>query len=328
MSRKRIAFAAKLAVSGALFGFLLSRVEIGDLTARIAGATPGLFALAALVLAAQAIVCTLRWSAVLNAIEAPLKFLKVLQIFLIGTFFNQTLPSSVGGDPVRMYKAHPAGLSVAGAVNGVMLERAATVVGLVILVAATQPVFAARVGDAAPWMAPAVALFAIAMVAGLALVMVLDRLPERFHRWRVVRGMAALGRDSRRLFLSPVHAGKAIGWSVIGHANIAFGVSLLAASMKIDASWLDCMALVPPVLLVTTIPISIAGWGVREGAMVAGFGFIGVATADALALSVLFGLLVIALSLPGGAIWLFSGERRVSEKIEALSATERTPSAE
>ena len=142
MSRKRIAFAAKLAVSGALFGFLLSRVEIGDLTARIAGATPGLFALAALVLAAQAIVCTLRWSAVLNAIEAPLKFLKVLQIFLIGTFFNQTLPSSAGGDPVRMYKAHPAGLSVAGAVNGVMLERAATVVGLVILVAATQPVFA------------------------------------------------------------------------------------------------------------------------------------------------------------------------------------------
>ena len=168
MSRKRIAFAAKLAVSGAVFGFLLSRVEIGDLTARIAGATPGLFALAALVLAAQAIVCTLRWSAVLNAIEAPLKFLKVLQIFLIGTFFNQTLPSSVGGDPVRMYKAHRAGLSVAGAVNGVMLERAATVVGLVILVAATQPVFAARVGDAAPWMAPAVALFAIAMVAGLA----------------------------------------------------------------------------------------------------------------------------------------------------------------
>jgi hypothetical protein len=47
-----------------------------------------------------------------------------------------------------------------------------------------------------------------------------------------------------------------------------------------------------------------------------------------LALSVLFGLLVIALSLPGRPIWLFSGERRVSEQIEALSATERTPSAE
>jgi hypothetical protein len=324
MSRKRIAFVVKLAVSGALIGFLLSRIEIGDVTARMAEATPGLFTLAVLVLAAQALVCTLRWGAVLSAIEAPLKFLKVL----LGTFFNQTLPSSVGGDPVRMYKAHRAGLSVAGAINGVMLERAATVVGLVILVAATQPVFAARVGDAAPWMAPVVALFAVAMVAGLALVMVFDRLPARFHRWRVVRGMAALGVDSRRLFLSPVHAGKAIGWSVIGHANIALGVSLLAASMKIDATWLDCMALVPPVLLVTTIPISIAGWGVREGAMVAGFGFIGVVAADALALSVLFGLIVIALSLPGGAIWLLSGERRVSEQIETLSATERTPGAE
>ena len=62
--------------------------------------------------------------------------------------------------------------------------------------------------------------------------------------------------------------------------------------------------------------------------MVAGFGFIGVAAADALALSVLFGLLVIVLSLPGGAIWLFSGERRIAEQIETLSASERTHGAE
>ena len=62
--------------------------------------------------------------------------------------------------------------------------------------------------------------------------------------------------------------------------------------------------LVPPIVLVTTLPISIAGWGVRESATVIGFGFIGVAPADALALSVLFGLVQIVMGVPGGIMWL------------------------
>ena len=212
---------------------------------------------------------------------------------------------------MRMYKAYRAGLSLSGAVNGVMLERAAAVVALVLLVIATQPVLMtradARVGV---WLIPALALFAVATVAGLALLMVLDRLPEALRRWRLVRGAAHLAADTRRLFLAPAHAFKALGWAVAGHVNVALAVYLLAAGLDIEATWVDCMALVPPVLLVTTIPISIAGWGVREGAMVAAFGFIGVPAASALVLSVLLGLVIIAVSLPGGAIWLISREKR------------------
>ena len=62
-----------------------------------------------------------------------------------------------------------------------------------------------------------------------------------------------------------------------------------AQSIGVAVTVLDCLVLMPPVILITTIPISIAGWGVRESAMVAIFGFISVVQEDAIALSLLFG---------------------------------------
>ena len=74
-----------------------------------------------------------------------------------------------------------------------------------------------------------------------------------------------------------------------------------------NLSFLDCLVLIPPVVLVSTIPISIAGWGVREAAMITLLALVGVAEADAFVLSVLFGLLTFGLGLPGGIVWIIGG---------------------
>jgi uncharacterized membrane protein YbhN (UPF0104 family) len=79
----------------------------------------------------------------------------------------------------------------------------------------------------------------------------------------------------------------------------------------------DCLVLVPPVILVATLPISIAGWGAREVAMVTVFGLIGVPSAQATALSVLFGVATLATALPGGLFWLM--ERRITPLEETRS---------
>ena len=57
--------------------------------------------------------------------------------------------------------------------------------------------------------------------------------------------------------------------------------------LDLDVAWLECLVLVPLVMLIMTIPISIGGWGVRETAMVSLFGLVGVPGEGALALSVL-----------------------------------------
>jgi hypothetical protein len=96
----------------------------------------------------------------------------------------------------------------------------------------------------------------------------------------------------------------------MGHINIALMVFLLGISIGLEITWFDCMVLMPPVLLAMTLPISIAGWGVREQAMVAAFALVNVPGEGALALSIMFGLLGLIIGLPGGIVWLISTDKK------------------
>jgi uncharacterized membrane protein YbhN (UPF0104 family) len=128
-----------------------------------------------------------------------------------------------------------------------------------------------------------------------------------------------LAGDSRQVFLSPKWGGSILAWSLIGHLNVTLSIYILALGLKLDVSFLDCLALFPPVMLATTLPISIAGWGVREGAMVAAFGLIGVSQEGAVILSLLAGILAVVACLPGGLIWLMSGYRHKDISAETAS---------
>ena len=67
--------------------------------------------------------------------------------------------------------------------------------------------------------------------------------------------------------------------------------------------------LLPPVLMISTIPVSIAGWGVRESSMIAAFAFAGLSESDGLTLSVLFGAAYFVAGLAGGIVWILSVTR-------------------
>jgi uncharacterized membrane protein YbhN (UPF0104 family) len=308
MSRNSIFFFLKLFVSAALIALIALNFDLKDSAERLLSLDLGYVGLSIIVFFGLMFNNVFRWRTVMLAIKASLDFWKTFRLLYAGLFFNQTLPSSVGGDAVRMYLARREGLSLQGAINGVMLERMATVSGLILLVVITQPFLLSRIGDnPAKFVFPALAAIA---VIGIAVVMLLDRFPERFQKWKIVRGIGHLAADTKRLFLSPVHAVVSVGLGVTGNILIAVGTFCLALSLGVQVTLLDCIVLMPPVILITTIPISIAGWGLREGAMVAAFAFVGVPEGDAFVLSVLFGLMNILIALPGGAIWLLSGYRR------------------
>ncbi len=307
MSKKWLALALKFLVSGFLIWFLLKNINFDEALTRMAEVEPGMLAAAVLVLFFQICIGGLRWGAVLTAIGTPLGFTKAIQIFYIGAFFSQVLPSAVGGDAVRMYKAYKENIGLRGALNGVILERAVTVAALVVLVAATQPWFLPRVDEAArALILPGIGLVILAAAGGLVFLMALDRLPETLRRWRVIRGLGNLGIDGRRVFLSARHLPRVMALGLLTHINMSLCVFALASGLGLAVTWIDCLVLVPLVLLIMTVPISIGGWGVRETAMVALFGLIGVAGEGALALSVMFGLTGLAVSIPGGVVWLAS----------------------
>jgi len=67
--------------------------------------------------------------------------------------------------------------------------------------------------------------------------------------------------------------------------------------------------LIPPILLITMMPISIAGWGVREATMMVAFGYAGLAQTDGTVVSILFGAVFFIVGGVGGLVWIFSAEK-------------------
>lgn len=315
--KRAISLALKFLVSGLLIWFLFRDIDLASTVERLTSIDPMWLALTVVLLLAQVVVMVFRWRGVCAAIGTPLPFLRTLQFLFIGLFFNQVLPASVGGDAFRIYKVHRFGRRLGEAVNGVMLDRVAALVAIVVLVVLTTPFLFTRLGDdPARWLFPALAVPA---AAGVGVLMMLDRLPVALSRWRLVRGIAALAADTRRLFLAPANAVRVMGTAVLGHVLLSVAVYALARGLDVSVGLIDCLVLFPPVILISAMPISIAGWGVREGAMVTAFAFAGVPSEGALVISVMFGLLLIVTALPGGVAW-FGGHGRAAAVAETVSS--------
>lgn len=312
MLKRVLTWGLKLALTAGSIWYLQKKVDLGAAWVEAKEVDPLMLAVALGLQAVQVCVCAGRWKLVLRAIGGFLPFTTAAELFMIGNFFGQVLPGAVGGDAIRMWRTHRAGLSLSTSINSVALERLITVFGLVLLVAATQPLMAGRVSDTSgAWIFPALT---VGGVVGIGVLTLLDRMPGFLTHLKIVQGFMKLAGDSRRLFLSPRHVLPTLALTLFGHVNLALVVWATAVGMGAPATILDCIVLVPPVILVATLPISIAGWGVRETAMVTLMGFIGVPAAQAAAMSVLFGVLTVLISLPGGILWLFSKDRRAASR--------------
>lgn len=318
MNKKGLALGAKLLVSGGLIFLLFRDVELAAAWQRVTSAHPGLMVLALAILMLQVIVVAWRWKVILDVIQSSLPFPKVFRFFYISAFFNQALPASVGGDAVRVYKAHKAGLSLSAAFNSAVLDRVSALIAVVVMMAALMGPLFTRVDD--PALRSGLILMMGGALGGLVVLALLDRLPDSLRHWRVVRGLVALAGDARRVFFDWRRTPWVLVVTLLGHGLIVMAVWTLALALGLDVTALDCLVLFPPVLLISSLPVSIAGWGVREAAMVTAFGFVGVAEAGALVLSIMLGLALIVVNLPGGLLWL-TGDRRDAAAIETIDKT-------
>jgi len=312
ITRTRIAIFVKVVVSVALVWALMRAVGAGDAFQRMLDLRPAWLSIAIVLGLAHTGIGVFRWRAVLFAIAAPLAWPQLFRITYIGAFFNQTLPSSVGGDAVRGFMAYRAGAGLGPAVNGVLLDRIATVLALAVLVAVMTP-FGAAALDQGEWFARAAWLVLALALGGIITMMALDRLPPALRRFRLIAGLSVLAGDARRVFLQPIHTVSVMFWSILGHVNLSTMIFVLATGLGVEVTLADCLLLFPPVLLAQTLPISLAGWGVREGVMVALFALAGVSGQSALAISILYGFVMILVSLPGSLFWLAAGGKTIKE---------------
>ncbi len=312
MPKKLLFLAAKIAVTAGLLYLVFRDLSLAEITVLLRDFSVGPLVLAAALIVAQAVlVVAWRWSRILSAIDRPIAARELWSPVVIGLFFNQVLPSTVGGDGMRMWFLTRMGRSVGLAVRSVLIDRILGLLALMALSAGGALFLVPFVASPAPlWGVAAVSLAGTAaVIAAPTLLHLLGFLPIGFLKREigVVAAEIALLRRSRRMVLGM------FGVSVAGHLLIALAVWAVAACLNLDLPLFAALAVLPAVLLAATLPVSIAGWGVREGAMVLGLGLIGVGAGPAALISVSFGLLQLGLGMLGGLVWLVHGRPKPAD---------------
>ena len=251
----------------------------------------------------QTLVFALRWHVIAHHCGAGLPWRVTLWISVVSLFFNQTLPSTVGGDAVRVMLSRRQGVPVARAASAVLIDRGIGLVALALLTGAFLPWLILRQID--PHMVQALFVVVALQLAGFTLLAFRgEALLAPMKKYEIVGHVMRLSGYLRRLVLSPRLFAGVLGLSMFIHLASALMVVTSAWAMSIPIQAPTGIALTFPTLLIMMIPVSIAGWGVREASMIVALGYAGVGAADAFAISVAFGLINVIAGIPGGILWL------------------------
>jgi glycosyltransferase 2 family protein len=308
--------ALQLAVSGGLLAFLLVQIDLERTVDLVRSSRAGHLALALAIYLATTWLMAWRWKVLLAAkgIEEPIGWLT--RLYFVGYAAGQVLPTSMGGDAVRIVEhARRRPQARAEAAGAVIMERILGATGTLVLVAVGLAVAVGRFDDIAllVWVE-------VASVAIMALVAVL-MFSQRTRRL-LERRVFPLGRRLRlERPLESVHAALHGYRAHPGALAVVLALTLGTQFVRMVAIWLcgeavgvDLSLLVyvilgPLLFLVMLVPFTINGLGVREAFFVAFLGRFGVDADVAFATGFLFYAVTVATSVPGGAIVLWRSLR-------------------
>ncbi|RMD60582.1 MAG: hypothetical protein D6826_11915, partial [Alphaproteobacteria bacterium] len=184
-------------------------------------------------------------------------------------------------------------------------------------------------------MATGVAVVALGGAAAIVAVCVLGalrgrtglsmRLPAGLRNHVLFRLAFDLATVTRVIFRAPVPAGSALVASLAVSALNAAIIYILLIDLGAVLTLFESLLLVPTIMEIAMLPITISGWGVREGLMVAAFSSLGIDGSIALGSSILFGLGGLAFALTGGVLWLMSRPHRSKGSMAGEPAAAPSP---
>jgi hypothetical protein len=307
---RRILFSTiKIVISLALLYLALRKVDLTELASRINNlASLGWIVAAIAVTFLQIFVGVLRWRRISSECGAPLGLRQAMRFNLIGAFFNQTLPSSIGGDAVRLWLVARGGAGWRAATYSIFVDRAIGLIALAIIIVASLPWSYNLIGD--PHGRSALLLVDFAALAGGVGFLVLGALPWPWlKRWWGTHHLHACAVIANRVIFSRKHGPAIAVLSILVHVLAVVIAWCVVQSIAAPVVFGQIFQLVPPVMLITMLPISIAGWGVREATMGLAFGYAGLLPNEGVNISLLYGAVTFLVGAFGGLVWIFSAEK-------------------
>lgn len=292
-------------VSVVLLFFLLRNAGIAEAWTLVAMSDLLLIGVAVLLVIAAVAVSAYKWQWLLVAQGVRVPLSRLFSSYLVGLFFNNFLPTNIGGDVVR--------IADVARYSGRAAEAAASVVGERLLAALALGITASAGLLLSYQLSGQFTGLVIAVLAISTIIVVLFasppaqrtlgrwiKLPNVFSlRQRLSRFAAAMALSLRNPWI--------VLWviilSLVFHATVVLFTYYTFLALGAPVPLVYCFLFVPIISAIQMLPISVSGFGVREGAYVYFFGWVGLSATQAVTASLMFWALVALVSLAGGIIF-------------------------
>ncbi len=311
---------ARAGVSVGLLILLLLLVDTGALLERLGGMDLRWAAAGVAISLGQVVLLAWRWRYTARRVGLALGLGEALREYYLGIFLNQLLPGGVVGDAARGVRhAGRGGAGVGAALGAVVVERATTqAVMSAVAVVSVGILLLDPSGIRSPWAGGAIlvlvvcGLGAVGVAAGRALA-----------RGNTLRGRG--WREAGAALLSPGPLAVHLGTGALAVASYlaVFLTGARAVGVSLPAG--ELLPLAAPVLMTMLLPLSVAGWGLREGAAAALWSAVSLPAEEGVLVSVAYGVLVLASALPGGVVLLWG---RATPGRQGPGRRERPPPGE
>lgn len=318
MTRNKAIGALRLLSTALVLGAVVYFLDTGKIFSHLAGVQPLWLGAALGAALPHYVFSAIRWRWFTRLFGGDLRLRRAIPEYFLAVFLNQTLPGGVPGDLVRAWRdrrrvrdatANPGetgrtgrrteGLGEAG--RAVLCERVAGQITLVLVALVGLLAVPGNIRQVLPlWVFPA-------FIVGIALIL--------FLAMRILRALARRGRrkpafaldflrDSRSALFGPrnfvMH--QALSLPVVASFLATFWCAGQAIGVALDP--VMAVGVVPVVLMAMTVPITVGGWGVREGAAAALWAAAGMPSSQGVAISVVYGAVILISAAPGAVMLL------------------------
>lgn len=299
--KKWIGTFIKIVISAVLLTILVMSADIEEIGEALAGFKAPWGVAVILAIALSVYVSALKWGELLKAQGVRISSPKLFGYYICGLFFNNFLPSSIGGDGARAILAGQEGGTVGGAAS-VVMERILATVTLAIL-GLVSAVFSRHTAGIV------LILMGTILAAGLllAVVQLTGWVPERLKKseGKIAGVWKTFALKSTEIRRHPKAIAISLLESLIFQILVAVVVETVIAGLGLQLLPLpDLCMVVSASSVLAMVPVGLNGYGLREGSYAFLLAPYGYSTAQALTISVLYALFVTLFSLAGGPLWL------------------------
>ncbi len=307
----RVKVVIKVIITLSLLFYLFLKLDINLISELLLSINPWLFILAFTIALSRNIFGGFRWKILLRTKKYHFSVIGLTKYYLISLYFNFFLPTAVGGDVARGYYLSKQGVGKKDVIGSIIIERALGIAALVSF-STLSLFFCYNVINSK------IKIIVIILdICCLTLVFFYEKtdlLLEKILPDSIIRKLQKLFnliQNIKDYGKSPTILLYGFFVSIIFQVFSIFSIYLISISLGSSVSFIYFLLLLPIIWLITMIPITINGLGLREGAFIFLFTEIGMAKEMAMAISLLFLLQTIIQGMIGGIFFLLERDSLV-----------------